>query len=256
MLTVQELKDAVEAYKPISKATSKGWYYGIRGFETLPVEQVDKRFVVRRRVELNKRGYEPGYVRTLLGYCGTIWSWGQRMDLVDNNPWEGSLRGLEKGRKSYPYLPFEHYANLHHEPHFMAMWYHGFRVNEIVGIQPEEIILNVPVPYFDIKHNAVRRIKNKPSIRKVPIHPAFMPMIDQLTYTDNPKAGDYYSRHMKTKCGHSAHGIRHNITTRMRQAGIEYSIAAAILGHAPVGMTASYGHVLLEDKAEQLQKLR
>ena len=61
---------------------------------------------------------------------------------------------------------------------------------------------------------------------------------------------------MKRRCGHSAHGIRHNITTRMRKAGIEYSIAASILGHDADGMTADYGHILLEDKYEQLQKLR
>ena len=61
---------------------------------------------------------------------------------------------------------------------------------------------------------------------------------------------------MKKLTGHSAHGIRHNITTRMRKAGIEYSIAAAILGHSAAGMTSSYGHILLEDMAEQLQKLR
>jgi hypothetical protein len=41
----------------------------------------------------------------------------------------------------------------------------------------------------------------------------------------------------------------------MRQAGIEYSIAMAIVGHKPVGMTASYGDVLLEDMAKQIQKV-
>jgi hypothetical protein len=42
----------------------------------------------------------------------------------------------------------------------------------------------------------------------------------------------------------------------MRKAGIEYSIAASILGHTATGMTSEYGHILLEDKWEQLQKLR
>jgi len=256
MLTVQELKDAVVAYKPVAQSTQKGWSYGIRGFEDTPVDAVDKRFVVLRRVHLNQQGYEPGYVRTLLGYCGTIWNWAKEMDLVDTNPWEGSLKGLAKGRKQYPYLPFEHYIELHDDPLFMAMWYHGFRVNEIAGIQPDEIVTDVPIPYFDIKPNAVRGVKNKPSERKVPIHPAYQPFVKQLSFTNNPKAGDYYSRYMKRVVGHSAHGIRHNITTRMRKAGIEYSIAAAILGHSASGMTAGYGHILLEDMAEQLQKLR
>lgn len=256
MLTVQELTDAVLAYKPVAKATQKGWSYGIRGFENKQVADIDKQFVVMRRVQLNKQGYEQGYVRTLLGYCGTIWNWAKEMDLVNTNPWEGSLKGLSKGKKNYPYLPFEHYSALHDDPLFMCLWYHGFRANEIACIQPDEIVLEADIPYFNIKPNKVRGIKNKPSIRKVPIHPACTQLVLHLPFTDNPKAGDYYSRRMKKICGHSAHGIRHNITTRMRKAGIEYSIAAAILGHSATGMTAGYGHILLEDMAEQLQKLR
>jgi hypothetical protein len=42
----------------------------------------------------------------------------------------------------------------------------------------------------------------------------------------------------------------------MRQAGVEYSVAMAIVGHKATGMTASYGDVLLEDMDKQLQKLR
>ena len=131
MFTVQELTDAVQAYKPIEPATKKGWSYGIRGFENKPVAEIDKKFVVMRRVELNRLGYKQGYVRTLLGYCGTIWSWAKEMDLVTDNPWEGSLKGLSKGKKSYPFLPFEHYKQLHNDPLFMCVWYHGFRANEI-----------------------------------------------------------------------------------------------------------------------------
>jgi len=256
MFTVQELTDAVLAYKPVAEATKKGWSYGIRGLENTEVEDIDKRFVVMRRVHLNSKGYEQGYVRTLLGYCGTIWSWAKEMDLVKDNPWEGSLKGLDKSEKDYPFLPFEHYKRLHDEPLFMCLWYHGFRVSEIAGIQKEEVILDADIPHFHIKKNAVRGVKNKPSTRKVPIHPACIQLVEHLPHTDNPNAGDYYSRHMKKICGHSAHGIRHNITTRMRKAGIEYSIAASILGHRAAGMTAAYGEILLEDKAAQLQKLR
>ena len=113
MFTVQELTDAVLAYKPVAAATQKGWSYGIRGFEDKQVADIDKKFVVMRRVQLNNLGYKQGYVRTLLGYCGTIWTWAKEMDLVTDNPWEGSLKGLHKDKKAYPYLPFEHYSRLH-----------------------------------------------------------------------------------------------------------------------------------------------
>ena len=85
---------------------------------------------------------------------------------------------------------------------------------------------------------------------------AITAILNQFPFTDNPNAGDYFSRKLKKATGISAHGIRHSFITRMRQAGIEYSIAMAVVGHKPSGMTASYGDVLLEDMAEQLQRLR
>ena len=256
MITVAELMSAVADYQPIAPATRKGWTYAIKGFETKSVDDIDKRFVVLRRSALNGKGYRPSYVRTLLGYCGTIWGIAQEMELVDSNPWQGSLKGLKRGKKKYPFLPLEHYAELHDHPLFMGLWYHGFRVSELANLLPEDIVLKHDHPHFRIWANGIRGIKNSPSVREVPIHPLYFEFIEKFPFSTNPKAGDYFSRKMKKLVGHSAHGIRHNITTRMRKAGIEYSIAASILGHKPAGMTGQYGEVLLEDKASQLALLR
>ena len=103
MFTTQELMEAVAGYQPIAPATRKGWTYAIKGFEDKPVEEVDKKFVNLRRSQLNSLGYKPSYVRTLLGYCGTIWQIGyEQMEIVDGNPWRGSLKGLKRGKKKYP----------------------------------------------------------------------------------------------------------------------------------------------------------
>ena len=180
------------------------------------------------------------------------------MEIVDSNPWRGSLKGLKRGKKKYPYLPLSYYAEhgLADHPLFMGLWYHGFRVNELACLKPEDIVLDHPCPHFSITDNETRGIKNEPSRREVPIHQLYFKFIKDFPFSTDPRAGDYFSRYMKRRCGHSAHGIRHNIATRMRKAGIEYSIAASILGHNASGMTADYGHILLEDKYEQLQKLR
>ena len=269
LMNVQELFEEVAGYQPIAPATRKGWTYGIRGIEDIDIETIDKSFVNRRRSYLNRQGYKPGYVRSLLGYCGTIWQIAmEQMELVDSNPWRGSLKGLKKQKKNYPFLPYEHYVNcgLGNDPMFNALWLHGFRVNEIVGISPEEIVRDADIPHFDLKHNRVRGLKNEKSIRQVPMHPLFLErghydqfMKDYSLYgywKRNPKHGDNYSRHLKKICGHSAHGLRHNIVTRMRKAGIEYSIAASILGHDAEGMTSNYGEIQLDDKYEQLKKLK
>jgi integrase len=258
MLTTQELMEEVSSYQPIAPATLKGWGYAIRGFETKPVDDIDHIFVTRRRCELNRKGYKPSYVKTQLGYCGTIWQIAyERMKIVDSNPWHGSGKGLKRGKKKYPFLPFSHYeqCGLTTHPLFMGLWYHGFRVNELACLLPEDIILDHPYPHFSIIDNETRCAKNDPSRREVPIHHDYFRFLDKFPFSTDVRAGDRFSRYMKRRCGHSAHGIRHHIATRMRKARIEYSIAASILGHAAQGMTAQYGDILLEDKAEQLQKL-
>ena len=257
-MTLKELLELVAAYQPIAPATKRGWYYGIKGIETVEVSAVDKPFVNLRRAELNAKGYKPSYVRTLLGYCGTIWAIAhEQMQIVDSNPWRGSLKGLKRGKKKYPFLPLSHYekCGLTKHPLFMGLWYHGFRVNELCCLKPEDLILDHPVPHFNIIDNEVRGIKNEPSRREVPIHSEYKKFLDYFPWSKNPNAGDNFSRYMKRRCGHSAHGIRHHITTRMRQARIEYSIAASILGHDADGMTADYGEILLEDKQAQLELL-
>lgn len=256
--TVQELMEEVAGYQPIAPATRKGWTYAIRGFENKQVSEIDKMFVNRRRSELNRKGYNQGYVRTLLGYCGTIWGIGnEQMEIVDDNPWRGSLKGLKRSIKKYPYLPFSHYekCGLAEDPIFMALWYHGPRISEITLIKPEDIILDHPHPHFLITDNLIRGIKNEPSRREVPIHKDYFRFIDKFPFSENPRAGTNASRFIKRRCGHSAHGIRHHIATRMRKARIEYSIAASILGHSADGMTADYGDILLEDMYDQIQLL-
>ena len=137
----------------------------------------------------------------------------------------------------------------------MAIWYHGFRVSEAACLLPEDFVTDVEVPYINIEHNHIRRCKNDYTQRHVPIHPSYYQFIDKFTYSDNDRAGDNFSRRLKKATGIPAHGIRHSFITRMRQAGIEYSIAMAIVGHKASGMTASYGDVLLEDMAKQIKRV-
>ena len=257
MTTVQQLLKRSASFRRPANATIKGWQYAIRGFETKDAESIDEDFVIDRRIELLDKGYASGYVRTQLGYCQSIWKWGIKTRTVTTNPWVGSLEGLEKGGKDYPFLPFSHYeeCGLTEHPLFMGLWYHGMRVEELCGLQPEDIFLNHEYPHFKIYPNGIRGIKNKPSRREVPIHRDYERFIENFPFNTNPKAGDNFSRYMKRRCGHSAHGIRHHAATRMRKARIEYSISASILGHSPAGMTANYGHILLEDKYAQLQLL-
>ena len=255
MTTVLDLYEEASSYNPLSESTRYGWRHAIKGFEDRSVEEIDHAFVVKHRSALLRKGYKQGYVRTRLGYLGSMWQTGIDIRLVAKNPWRGSLKRLTPSTKKYARKFFDHFSAFHEDPLFMGLWYHGFRVSELACLLPEDFVTDAPVPYINIEHNHIRKCKNDYTQRQVPIHPEYARFIEKFPFTTNPNAGDYFSRKLKKHTGISAHGIRHSFITRMRQAGIEYSIAMAIVGHKPVGMTAMYGEVLMEDLAQAIAKI-
>ena len=52
---------------------------------------------------------------------------------------------------------------------FRGLLHHGFRVSELAGILPEDIVLDAEVPYINIEHNHIRAVKNDYTQRHVPI---------------------------------------------------------------------------------------
>ena len=52
--------------------------------------------------------------------------------------------------------------------------YSLMRREEICGLMLDEVVFDAPIPYFDIKVNKYRRIKNIQSERKIPIHPELL----------------------------------------------------------------------------------
>ena len=96
MFTAQELMEAVAYFQPVAPATLKGWTYGIKGFEDKPVAEVDKKFVNLRRSQLNRLGYKPAMSEP--GLLRNHWQIAyEQMEIVDSNPWRGSLKGLKRG---------------------------------------------------------------------------------------------------------------------------------------------------------------
>ena len=90
----------------------------------------------------------------------------------------------------------------------------------------------------------------------MPVHRLFLPYVNQLKTDNSEHPGKLWSLKLSKKTGHAAHALRHNFITRMRRAGVEYSVAMAMVGHTPFGETARYGSIELEDLDRELQKLR
>ena len=251
-MLVSRLCERALSFRSRSESTKYGWRLAIRGFASKEANEIDKDFAIDHRCDLVNQGYKEGYIRTRLGYLASMWEDAYEMRMVEENVWRGLLKGLDKGKKKYPNKNFQHFFEFHNDPLFMGIWLHGFRVNELACLLPEDFVTDAEVPYINIEHNRIRKVKNDYTQRHVPIHPSYLRFIDQFPFTSNAGAGDNFSRRLKKATGISAHGIRHSFITRMRRAGIEYSIAMAIVGHKPVGMTAEYGDVLLEDMADAI----
>ena len=110
MTTVLDLYEATSSYNPLSVSTRYGWRHAIKGFEDKEAQSIDRLFVVKHRSELLGKGYKQVYVRTRLGYLGSMWQTGIDIQLLTENPWRGSLKRLTPSRKKYPQKFFDKFS--------------------------------------------------------------------------------------------------------------------------------------------------
>ena len=257
-MLVSELAERCCRLKPIQPSTYLSWQKAIRPIKELAVSDVTHSTTLDYRMsQLKPWGpLGEGTLKCRLWSLQSIWNVALEAQYVFDNPWVGTGKQYTKKRRKYAPKNFDDYLAFHSDPLFLGYWYHGFRLGELAGLLSEEINLNAPIPYFDIKHNSVRRLKNDASIRQVPVHRLFLPYVNQLKTDDSEHPGKLWSLKLSKKTGHAAHALRHNFITRMRRAGVEYSVAMAMVGHTPFGETARYGSIELEDLDRELQKLR
>jgi integrase len=256
MITVAQLRDFSADFKGITPSTYRMWEVTSRRIAEQPVAAITEK-VAGMYYSSALKDWKKSTLKTRLGYLGSMWNVGIERNVIPNyNPWSKMGKFLGYNKKIYAPKNFDAFLAFHRDPLFIGLWYHGFRVNELACLLPGDFVTDAEVPYINIAHNHIRGLKNIYSERMVPIHPKFQPFIKDWQYTDNPRAGDNFSRKLKTATGTSAHGLRHLFISRMRKAGVEYSIAMKIVGHKCDGQTGDYGDIDLEDISNELQKLR
>ena len=143
--------------------------------------------------------------------------------------------------------------------------YSAMRVEEIAQLDPaSDFIEDGGVWLFDVNDENGKQLKNKTSVRKVPIHPALI-KLGILTYVEELRqrgarqlfpnvraaqgrlaknASKTVNRFIRLQMGiaKSLHSFRHTVATLLKQMRVEEALAAAILGHAHGGITyARYG---------------
>lgn len=255
MISIGELAQAAADWKQVQPSTFRMWEVTLRPLADKPIQEFSRADAIQYTMRMRKE-LKPGTVKTRLGYLSGIWKTGKTLGLTADNPWTDLQEGLQYATKKYEPKILEHFLPFHGDFLFQGLWLHGFRVSELAGLVPEDIVLDTDIPYFNIRHNSTRKCKNDATQRQVPIHPSYKQFLQKFEFSTNPKAGDNFSRRLKKATGTSAHGIRHMFINRMRQAGVEYSIAMAIVGHKAHGQTANYGEISLADKLAALARVK
>jgi integrase len=253
---MQEMKDLY----PIEPSTYKNWLKAAGPLGDIKISDVDKQVVKRYRM-LQLKHWAPTTLTTRISSLKGLWNKAIEWEMYDGqNPWLKAAKGLKNSRRDPDFHPWEYYEYYHNDPYFVCLWYTGMRISEIAGIYKQNIVTDAAIPYFDLVHQPNRKLKNDPSIRKVPIHPACMPYVERLYLSRAVEPGkswsDNFRKNMKLPLGVGAHSLRHSFTSRMNEAGCIDRIQDALLGHAPATLTGRYGKVTLEMKYKEILKLK
>ena len=265
IVNLMEMVEEVQGLTTPEPSTYHNWLKAIKPIAHMEVPDIGQSEVNKYRINQRKpKGplCDTTYkqrVNTLKG----IWNAAIEFGLIEDcNPWRGAdkrLKSVVKRRKPKNH-PWEFYARYHHNPRFRCLWFHGFRINELVGIYKENVVLDAPIPYFRLVHQDNRRLKNDASIRDIPIHPACYTDVERLRFGRTAAAGWKWSQDFSHKLqlppGDAAHSIRHSFKTRMNKAGIIHPVQLSLMGHEGKDADDFYGEVDLEMKLDALKKLR
>jgi len=258
-MKVYELAEKLnKIYKP-QPSTYKYWQKSIKPIKHLQLSEVTDIVVIDYRIN-GLSELSEGTLKRRIGYLKGIWNKARKWKLIKGeNPWLDADDGLKSRRRDPDLHPWEFYEYYHNDPYFICLWYSGMRIGELAGIYPENIVTDVQIPYFNLKHQLNRRLKNDESIRKIPIHPACLPYVDRLYQSKAKEPGRSWSENFRSNLGlpkgDGAHSIRHSFTSRMRQAGCSDAVLDRLLGHTLPTRTGRYGKFPLELLNQELQKL-
>ncbi len=135
----------------------------------------------------------------------------------------------------------------------------GMRLAEAAGLHKDDIILNAPLPYIDLKPHSWRRLKTKSSARHIPLVGASLWAARRLQQHDNSYAFPRYcdgkvcnansasaalNKWMKVTIGNGnvVHGLRHSLRDRLRALEFPSDIIDAIGGWTTTGIGHAYGN--------------
>lgn len=134
----------------------------------------------------------------------------------------------------------------------------GARPSEIIGLRPEDIFLDAPVPYIDIRHYEGHGLKTSHSARQIPLvgfalTGARMVKDGFKRYKIADSAGNLINAYLERRGllpspDHSLYSLRHTFKDRLRDAGAPEEIIDSLMGHKTRGPKYGRGHLLTTKK--------
>ena len=141
--------------------------------------------------------------------------------------------------------------------------YTGMRLEEIGQLLITDVKQEGGIWYFDINDSDGKQLKNKTSIRKIPVHQAVLDL-GLIDYVDSLEGVQLFPLLKKDKYGKLTqnwskwfgrrlrrlgvvdsskvfHSYRHGLKDSLRNAGVDEAISDAITGHSSVNVGRSYG---------------
>ena len=262
-MNVQTLAEKLRKLYRIKDSTYDNWLKAVGPISDLTIDEITTDVVLDQRIYWLERSL-PSTTKLRISSLKSIWNKGRKMHLIPgtkaDNPWLDADDGLSIPNRDPDFYPWEHYSRYHNDPYFVILWYTGARIGEVAGLDTRNIVTNLEIPYFQFIDQENRDIKNAPSKRKVPIHPACLPLLPHFRQSKAVNPGRSWSDNFKKNMGlpkfEGAHTLRHSFHTRCRDAGIEEYMIDIITGHAKASTTAQYGKTRLHLLRDAILKLK
>lgn len=217
-------------------------------------------------------------INRALGVASSIWEYGKKNGYVKENYFKGLQLPKHKSAKEER-LPFtdndlqrlfgtqmykmgKYQKSFHYWIPLLGL-YTGCRLNELCSLMKNDVAEENGIWYISINDNAEKRVKNKSSIRKVPLHSKlielgfieFAKSAHGRLFPELKKVKDNYL-HYATKwfcrtylknCGIDDsrkvyHSFRHTVAQRLINSNVPREVVGAILGHHDASQTTGrYG---------------
>ena len=191
-------------------------------------------------------------IRTLLH---KIFNYALVNDIIDRDPSKHLTSEAVTERKERKIFTADEITDLWNTDEWwskitLMLLYSGMRTKELRMLRPDAIS-----DWIDIE-----KAKNRPSVRKIPIHSRVLPLFsDYKSFGCNlyGYTHDGLNKTLKARYGHTAHEARHTFTSRMRECGCDPLVLQILLGHAPSTITERvYTHISDDELKRNIELLQ